>query len=496
MQNKHINGKYSWIKHIDFLFIDILTLFLSFSIAFYLKFDNLRFAFSSTWKGVLIICCLLDMLIILFTNTLSGVLRRTGSEEVIATFLNSIYNFVVCCIFLYVLKIGANYSRTVIISTYIFYFILSSIIRIRWKKIVLFRIKKGSYFKKKTILVVGERDKMPALIRSINSGFLNQYEIKGVSIKDGVIGERVRGRIDVLDDKGEVQETYIEFVNSVTFDNILKYVLDNNIDEVFIDVNPAEFNKDLYEQLIANGKAVHISIQGLIGFRTDDQFITTVGTYKALGIGVYSFSARQLVYFSIKRIFDIVFGLIGMVLLLPLLLIVKIAYLCSKDTKSILYTQERVGINGRPFKMYKFRSMVHNADEILVEMLKDAAYKKEWDENQKFENDPRITKIGNFLRKTSLDEIPQFLNVLKGDMSLIGPRPLIKGELEMHGGLQLYYQVKPGITGWWGCNGRSNTTYDERLELEYYYVKNCSLYMDVLCIVKTLAVVLKKEGAR
>ena len=103
--------------------------------------------------------------------------------------------------------------------------------------------------------------------------------------------------------------------------------------------------------------------------------------------------------------------------------------------------------------------------------------------------------MGGFLRKTSLDEVPQFINVLKGDMSVIGPRPLVPGELEQHGGLQLYNQVKPGITGWWGCNGRSNTTYDERLELEYYYVKNCSLWMDALTVVKTAVVILKRDGA-
>ena len=134
--------------------------------------------------------------------------------------------------------------------------------------------------------------------------------------------------------------------------------------------------------------------------------------------------------------------------------------------------------------------MVSNAEEVLKELLKNEKYRKEWEANQKFENDPRITKIGNFLRKTSLDEVPQLLNVLKGDMSLVGPRPLVEGELEAHDGLKLYNQAKPGITGWWGCNGRSNTDYRERLELEYYYIKHCSLYLDILCILKTVLAVL------
>ena len=140
--------------------------------------------------------------------------------------------------------------------------------------------------------------------------------------------------------------------------------------------------------------------------------------------------------------------------------------------------------------------MVYNADEVLAEMLKDEKYKEEWNKNQKFEQDPRITKVGRFIRKTSIDEMPQFINLINGEMSLVGPRPLVEGELENHDGLKLYNKVKPGITGWWACNGRSNIEYRERLELEYYYVQNCSLLLDIICLLRTVLVVLKKEGAK
>ena len=141
--------------------------------------------------------------------------------------------------------------------------------------------------------------------------------------------------------------------------------------------------------------------------------------------------------------------------------------------------------------------MVYNAEEVLVELLKQPEYKKEWDLNQKFENDPRITKVGNILRKTSLDEVPQFLNVLFNDMSLIGPRPLVEGELDAHNGKhELYESVKPGITGWWACNGRSATTYEKRLELEYYYIENRSLMLDMKCIFKTVEAVIGEKGAK
>lgn len=202
-------------------------------------------------------------------------------------------------------------------------------------------------------------------------------------------------------------------------------------------------------------------------------------------------------YIFIKRTFDLICGLLGCLLMLPIALIVKISYVLTGDFKSIFYTQKRIGKNGKIIGIYKFRSMVYNADDILKEMLKDPKWKKEWDKNQKFEHDPRITKVGNLLRKTSLDEIPQFINVVNNDMSLIGPRPLVEGELDAHNGdHELYESVKPGITGWWACNGRSATTYKKRLELEYYYIKNRSLLLDIKCIFKTISAVLFERGAK
>lgn len=209
-------------------------------------------------------------------------------------------------------------------------------------------------------------------------------------------------------------------------------------------------------------------------------------------------SLGTLTYDFLKRMFDIICGLIGIIFLIPLIIIIKIFSIFSGDFKTIFYFQRRVGKNGTEFKLYKFRSMVPNSDEVLKQILKtDKKRSKEWKENQKFENDPRVTKIGNILRKTSLDEVPQFINVLKGDMSMIGPRPLVPGELDKHNGNhEIYESVRPGITGWWACNGRSATSYKERLELEYYYVKNRSLWLDIKCVFKTISAVITKKGAK
>ncbi len=206
---------------------------------------------------------------------------------------------------------------------------------------------------------------------------------------------------------------------------------------------------------------------------------------------------ERISYFGIKRFFDIICSIFGILMLIPVALATKICYIATGDKKSIFYKQKRIGKDGRLIYIYKFRSMVHNADEVLKELLKKPEYKKEWDLNQKFENDPRITKMGNILRKTSLDELPQFINVIKGDMSMIGPRPLVEGELDAHkGNHAIYESVRPGISGWWAANGRSATTYERRLELEYYYCRNCNVKLDIKCIFKTIKAVICKTGAK
>lgn len=203
----------------------------------------------------------------------------------------------------------------------------------------------------------------------------------------------------------------------------------------------------------------------------------------------------KITYFFIKRVFDILFSFVMLLPLFILIIIVKIAYLFCGDYQSVIYKQKRVGKNGKEFDIYKFRTMTPDAEEELKELLKNSDIYNEWKEYHKLRNDPRITPLGLFLRRSSIDELPQFINVLKNDMSIIGPRPLVPGELKMHDGNLIYETVKPGLTGWWACNGRSNMNYSERLEYEYYYINNMSLLLDLEILFKTIACILLKVGA-
>lgn len=198
----------------------------------------------------------------------------------------------------------------------------------------------------------------------------------------------------------------------------------------------------------------------------------------------------------VKRIFDIVATVCGGIFILPFMLIIAIIiYLDSGGP--IIYKQKRVGRDGKEFNFYKFRSMVKNADTILEEYLNTHEdEKKEWQKNFKLKNDPRVTKIGKIIRKTSIDELPQLWNVLIGDMSLVGPRPLLPNEVERYSSyIEDYKLVLPGLTGVWQVSGRSDTTFEERVIMDSWYIHNWSVWIDIVYLLKTVLVVVKSKGA-
>ena len=205
----------------------------------------------------------------------------------------------------------------------------------------------------------------------------------------------------------------------------------------------------------------------------------------------------SFIYLFVKRTVDIICGIIGLLILIPISLLIKIVSVLNGDFGSIFFTQSRIGLNGKEFKFYKYRTMVPNADEKLFKLLEEnEAAAAEYKIHKKLKNDPRITKIGKILRKTSIDELPQLINVLIGDMSLIGNRPYLPREKEDMG--EYFDEIvksKPGLTGYWQVSGRSDTTFANRLNLESYYSNHMSLWMDIKIFFKTFGAVLFGHGA-
>ena len=203
---------------------------------------------------------------------------------------------------------------------------------------------------------------------------------------------------------------------------------------------------------------------------------------------------NSIFYIVSKRIIDIIGSLAGLILLSPLFLIVAILIKLEDPKGNIIFSHMRVGKDGRLFPCLKFRSMFANAEEMKKNFTEEQ--KREYAETFKLKNDPRITKVGKFIRKTSLDELPQLFNILKGDMTIVGPRPIVIDELEFYGECEDYYKaVKPGLTGLWQVSGRSDTTYDERVDLDMEYVTTRNTFKDLYIIFMTAVKVLKREGS-
>lgn len=278
--------------------------------------------------------------------------------------------------------------------------------------------------------------------------------------------------------------------------NRLEIVIEkNNVDQIAIAIPDAShelldlISRDIY------GKAKYIKVVPRVNFTMAlNSYINDFD-----GVLMISTSRGIMNRFDrfLKRCVDICAGIVGCLLLVPLTIYVKHANKKSGDTNPIIFTQERIGKYGKPIKIYKYRSMIPNAEQVLEELMaNDPAIREEYLTNKKIVNDPRITKVGAFLRRTSLDEFPQFINVLKGEMSLVGPRPYLPREKN---DMDIYYesiiQCKPGITGMWQANGRSDVGFIDRCKLDDFYYKNYSIKLDLILVYKTIRGVIHGKGA-
>ena len=289
------------------------------------------------------------------------------------------------------------------------------------------------------------------------------------------------------------------FINDEIFKNHYLGYVDAGDDEaktVFIN------SKDLDAQELKN------IIDKEIRQRHEVIFIPLINDYNMMQSGIYELSNTRtnLVVFKnrLKSKFHVfvqqIFNYLLAILLLPVLLpiIGILAYLIKKESSGpVFFSHDRIGKNGEVIPTYKFRSMFTDAKERLEKLLEDDEIRKEWETNFKLKDDPRVTKIGAILRKTSLDELPQIFNVLRGEMNFVGPRPVIQKEIDQYykDDAEYYFMVKPGITGLWQVSGRSDTDYDFRVATDKWYVSNWSLWLDIVILVKTVKVVLFREGA-
>ena len=226
---------------------------------------------------------------------------------------------------------------------------------------------------------------------------------------------------------------------------------------------------------------------------THENVIDDISMLKLPKKGYRDLLGKDVPYKIVKRTADVMLSSIAMVTLLPVFAVIALA-IKLESKGPVFFKHTRIGKDGKIIKLYKFRSMVDNAEDLIKKFTPEQM--KEYQENYKLKDDPRITKVGKFLRKTSLDELPQLINIIKGDLSIIGPRPVVSEELKKYGvNTEKFLSVTPGLTGYWAANGRSDITYEERMKMELYYVDNISFKLDIQIFFKTIISVIKKEGA-
>ncbi|HCM6593030.1 TPA: undecaprenyl-phosphate galactose phosphotransferase WbaP [Klebsiella quasipneumoniae] len=287
--------------------------------------------------------------------------------------------------------------------------------------------------------------------------------------------------------------------NDIPIEDVKPSQLINRFDKrtqfiVALESSEGSLRNDWLRVFMINGYRYVSVIPTLRGMPLDSTDMSFIFSHEVMIFRVHQ-NLAKISSRIIKRLFDIIGALTIIVISSPLL--IYIALKVKKDKGPAIYGHERIGKGGVPFKCLKFRSMVVNSSEVLEELLNtDPNAKAEWDATFKLKDDPRITSIGKFLRKTSLDELPQLFNVLKGEMSLVGPRPIITAELERYSDEVDYYLLsKPGMTGLWQVSGRSDIDYETRVYLDAWYVKNWSMWNDIAILFKTIGVVLRKDGA-
>lgn len=226
---------------------------------------------------------------------------------------------------------------------------------------------------------------------------------------------------------------------------------------------------------------------------THNNVIEDISILKLPAKGYRELLGKNVPYKIVKRTTDITLSAMAMVALMPLFLIISLA-IKLESKGPVFFKHTRVGKDGKTIQIYKFRSMVDNAEDLIKKFTPEQM--EEYKENYKLKNDPRITKVGKFLRSTSLDELPQLINIMKGDLSIIGPRPVVADELKKYGvNTEKFLSVTPGLTGYWAVNGRSCTSYEQRMQMELFYIDNISLKMDAKVFFKTFEAVAKRKGA-
>lgn len=458
-----------WVKHLDFILCDLVCLQISFLLSYALRIGGLPYSrpVYMNW-GLLIV--LLHIFIVFFTECYSGIMRRGYLKEFKAVIKYNCIHISLIFVAMFFAKESAQFSRMMI---FIFW-VTNCVLMYASHCLLKYNIRKAANDASNSeyLLLVTKKDLVEGNVRRLTMNEYSTLKLRGIVVVDeDMTGQKVQG-IPVVAN----YDSMFEFARKNVVDEVLLNVRDNRIEE-------------LTNQFLEMGITVHINIDR-ISSGMPNAAIENISGFTVVTTSINTVSTRQIL---LKRAVDILGGTAGILAAAAAFLIfAPIIYIQSPGP--IFFSQVRVGRNGRRFKIYKFRSMYMDAEQRKAELM---SQNKMSGLMFKMDNDPRVIPIGHFLRKASIDELPQFFNILKGDMSLVGTRP---PTLEEYNQYELHHKsrlaAKPGLTGMWQVSGRSNITdFEEVVALDTEYIKNWSLGLDLKIILKTALVVLGRVGS-
>lgn len=471
----------SWLKHLDFMLLDILALLLAFLLAFYLRIGKGSAIIS--YRNLVGVMVLIQVAVSVCAQSYKGILRRGYYMELVRCVQHVAIIMLTTVLYLFFAKIAEDTSRLMLAYTTIFYVIFTYCLRLAWKWV----IKKSRFtFGRRSLLIVTEGELAESVIQKITRETDASYQIAAICLLSGEAP--ATDKVQMLSGKGKA----------------IEYLRKHWVDEVLIVLSEGNTVDEKFQQAMSRmGLTVHVAMADKAQLMGKCQVVEHFGDYTVV---TSSFNVVSPISMMVKRLMDILGGLVGcLITILLTIFIGPIIYIQSPGP--IFFSQERVGMNGKKFKMHKFRSMYLDAEERKQELLKEnrvkdgMMFKMEWDPRiigSKTLPDGRHKKgIGNFIRDTSLDEFPQFFNVLKGDMSLVGTRPPTVDEWEKY---KLHHHArlatKPGITGLWQVTGRSKITdFEEVVRLDTQYIRRWNLGLDLKILAKTVKVVFTRDGS-
>lgn len=461
----------SWMKHLDFTILDLVCLELAYALSYIIRLGIRNEYNREQYVRLAIVLVLIDICVVFFSEAYKSILRRNNTQEMKAVAMHSTIVFAGVVMYMYVTQQSEDVSRQIFLVFWPLAAVFEFIARSGLKAYLKNKMNREKNLA--VMIVVTTNELVEECLKEFENIPYREFTVGGVVVVDAMRkGETIRG-IPVV----------------ANADDFYDYVKSNVVDEVFINGNTIASSQALADALLEMGVTVHFNLIHESRLMPN-KVVEKCGNYMVLTSSMCMATPRQL---FVKRLMDIAGGIVGLIIM-GIAFLIFAPIIKHQSPGPVFFSQVRVGKNGRRFRIYKFRSMNVDAEE----QKKDLMDRNEMSGQMfKMEDDPRIFPIGKFMRKYSIDELPQFWNILKGDMSLVGTRPPTEEEfLSYESRHRARLGIKPGLTGMWQVSGRSDIKdFEEVVHLDTYYIMKWSLILDIKILLKTIQVVVTGKGS-